>query len=71
MPDNRAYYLIGKCYDALENNQKAKEYYILATKGSSAPAPVRYYNEQPSDYIYYQGLAFYELGERDKAILFI
>lgn len=68
VPDNRAYYLIGKCYDALENNQKAKEYYILATKGSSAPAPVRYYNEQPSDYIYYQGLAFYELGERDKAI---
>ena len=36
-------------------------------KGSSVPEPVRYYNDQPSDYIYWQGLAFRELGEEEKA----
>ena len=31
------------------------------------PESVRYYNDQPSDYIYYQGLALHALGLDDKA----
>lgn len=54
---------MGKCFKALGNAEKAKEYFTLAAAGSCIPAPVRYYNDQPSDYIYYQGLAFYELGD--------
>lgn len=63
VPDNKAYYLIGKCLKAIGNDEKSKEYFTFAASGSSTPAPVRYYNDQPSDYIYYQGLAFYELGD--------
>lgn len=67
VPDNKAYYLIGKCFSALADDEKAKAHFTLAAAGSSVPAPVRYYNDQPSDYIYYQGLAFAELGRRADA----
>lgn len=67
VPDNKAYYLIGKCYKALGDSEKTAEYFTLAAQGSSIPAPVRYYNDQPSDYIYYQGLAFAELGKKNDA----
>lgn len=63
VPDNKAHYLIGKCFKALGNPEKATEHFTLAAAGSFVPEPVRYYNDQPSDYIYYKGLAFYELGD--------
>lgn len=67
VPDNKAHYLIGKCFKALGRDEKAKEHFILTAAGSSAPAAVRYYNDQPSDYIYYQGLAFAEFGRKADA----
>lgn len=67
VPDNKAFYLIGKCFGALGNTAESKKYFELAATGSSIPAPVRYYNDQPSDYIYYQGLALYELGDIENA----
>ncbi len=67
VPDNRAHYLIGICYKNLGENDLANKYFTLATAGSSVPEPVRYYNDQPSDYIYYQGLAYFELGKIDLA----
>lgn len=36
-------------------------------EGSQIPAPVLYYNDQPSDYIYYQGLALLALGKEAAA----
>ena len=67
VPDNKAHYLIGKCFKSLGDAEKAKEHFILAAQGSNIPAPVRYYNDQPSDYIYYQGLAFAELSRKADA----
>ncbi len=67
VPDNRAHYLMGLACRALGDTEKAAEYFTLATAGSQTPEPVRYYNDQPSDYIYYQGLAFHALGEDEKA----
>ena len=67
VPDNKAHYLIGICYKNLGDSNKANEYFTLATSGSTVPEPVRYYNDQPSDYIYYQGLAHFQLGEIDLA----
>ena len=63
VPDNRAHYLIGRCFAALGEREEAEEHLRAATVGSQIPAPVRYYNDQPSDYIYYQGLAFAALGD--------
>ncbi len=67
VPDNQAYYLMGRAYRVLGNETKAKDCFEKATRGSQTPEPVRYYNDQPSDYIYYQGLAFAALGNREMA----
>ena len=67
VPDNRAYYTMGCAYRMLKNEAKAKECFMKAALGSQVPQPVRYYNDQPSDYIYYQGLAYAALGETEKA----
>ena len=67
VPDNRAYYCMGRAYRLLGNLSKAAECFTRASEGSQVPEPVRYYNDQPSDYIYYQGLAFHELGNDESA----
>ena len=59
--------VIGTYRNYSEIIEKSKEYFALAAVGSSEPSPVRYYNDQPSDYIYYQGLAYAELGDAEKA----
>ena len=67
VPDNQAHYLMGKACQGLGALSEAEKYFRLATSGSQTPEPVRYYNDQPSDYIYWQGLAFLELQEPEKA----
>ena len=58
---------MGCALRALNEEEKAAECFHLAAAGSQIPEPVRYYNDQPSDYIYYQGLAFAALGDMEKA----
>ena len=67
VPDNRAYYVIGCAYRMMKDEGRAKACFEKATAGSQMPEPVRYYNDQPSDYIYYQGLAYAALGDLEKA----
>ena len=67
VPDHRAWYLMGCARRMMGDKEKARECFEKATEGSPIPEPVRYYNDQPSDYIYYQGLAFAALGETEKA----
>lgn len=67
VPDNRAYYLIGCAYRMMGDETKAAACFTEAASGSQVPEPVRYYNDQPSDYIYYQGLAFHALGKEESA----
>ena len=68
VPDNRAHYLIGCALRQLGEEAQAAEAFRKATAGSQTPEPVRYYNDQPSDYIYWQGLAFRALGQEEKAL---
>ena len=67
VPDNRAYYVMGCARRAAGDEAAARELFEKAAAGSRTPEPVRYYNDQPSDYIYYQGLAFRALGEEAEA----
>jgi tetratricopeptide (TPR) repeat protein len=46
---------------------KAKEYLLKATVGSSEPVQAFFYNDQQPDKIFYQGLAWRELGDENKA----
>ncbi len=66
-PDHRAYYEMGRCLRALGDAEGAQACFRRASAGGCVPAPVRYYNDQPSDYIYYQGLAFCALGQPARA----
>lgn len=66
--DNEAYYYLGIAYDMLNEIDKAKEYWQLATLGDTQPSSVLYYNDQPSDYIFYQGLANEKLGNMAGAL---
>ncbi len=68
VPDNRAHYLMGMACRHMGREEQATAWLRKATAGSSVPEPVRYYNDQPSDYIYWQGLAFRALGEEEKAL---
>ena len=68
VPDNRAYYLMGCAYKALGNSSEAMRCFARASEGSREPELVRYYNDQPSDYIYWQGLAFHALGNTESAM---
>ena len=52
----------------LNEIDKAKEYWQLATLGDTQPSSVLYYNDQPSDYIFYQGLANEKLGNMAGAL---
>ena len=64
--DNRIHYYMGQAYHLLGQEEKARQYLELAASGGQVPAPVLYYNDQPSDYIFYQGLACRALGrEKD------
>ena len=67
VPDNQAYYLMGRAYRVLGNESQTKDCFEKAALGSQTPEPVRYYNDQPSDYIYWQGLAFHALGNDEMA----
>ena len=62
VPDNEAHYYMGLAYKQLGETGKAEEYFRLAASGPQEPGSVLYYNDQPSDFIYYQGLANLELG---------
>jgi tetratricopeptide (TPR) repeat protein len=60
--DNETYYYMGEAYRMLGDMDKSKHYLELATEGDVTPHSVLYYNDQPSDYIYYQGMAYVSLG---------
>ncbi len=67
VPDHRAFYLMGMAARGQGNEEEATLFLKKATAGNQFPEPVRYYNDQPSDYIYWQGLAFHALGMDDQA----
>lgn len=65
--DNQAYYYMGIIYEAMGRQDEARAYYEKALSGSSEPSRVLYYNDLPSDYIFYQGLAYGKLSMPEKA----
>lgn len=67
VPDNQMHYYMGLTYHMLGDEEKSAEYFARAAAGPQEPEPVLYYNDQPSDYIFYQGLAKRALGREAEA----
>jgi len=65
--ENDFHYLLGCCYEALGQEDKARAYWEEATKGPQEPAAAMYYNDAKPDKIFYQGLALLKLGRKDEA----
>ena len=65
--ENEFYYLLGCCYDAIGQTDKARECWEEATKGPQEPAAAMYYNDAKPDKIFYQGLALLKLGRKGEA----
>lgn len=65
--ENLQYYLLGCSYMKVNNCQKAIECFEKASEGLSEPASVMYYNDQPPETIFCQGLALKKLNRLDQA----
>jgi tetratricopeptide (TPR) repeat protein len=65
--ENEIHYYKGMAYKGLKDTKRAKGYFLKATIGSSEPVQAFFYNDQQPDKIFYQGLAWRELGNENKA----
>ena len=65
--ENRQNYLLGVCYEALGDMTQANEYFQKASIGICEPASAVYYNDQPPETIFYQGMALMKLRRTDEA----
>ena len=55
-------YYLGLVYEELGNEVSAKECFKKASHGIAEPASAMYYNDQPPETIFYQGMALERLG---------
>ena len=65
--ENDIYYYLGEVYAQTGRQEMARQAWQRAAAGELEPAGMMYYNDQPPEMIYYQGLALERLGEREKA----
>lgn len=65
--ENNIYYYLGFACRGLGDEEQAHQHFERASVGLSEPTSAMYYNDQPPDMIYYQGLAWRELGYLDAA----
>lgn len=66
--ENNVNYFIGCGYMLLGDKDKASEYLKSASIGLDEPASAMFYNDQPPEMIFYQGLALQKLGDSSAAI---
>lgn len=61
--------LLGIAYERSGEPAKANEYFVKASTGLSQPQSAVYYNDQPPETIFCQGLALLKLGKANEADL--
>ena len=65
--ENEVYYWLGLARMLHGEKQEAEAAWQHASCGLSEPAPAIYYNDQPPESIFYQGMALERLGSHEKA----
>ena len=63
--ENHIYYYLGCAHEGLQEYDQAKQCFALASLGLAEPASAMFYNDQPPDMIFYQGMAWLKL-QNDK-----
>jgi tetratricopeptide (TPR) repeat protein len=65
--DNDIWYLLGVCAQQQDDGAEARRCFTLATLGDSTLDAGRYYNDQPVDYLFWQGMALRKLDDETRA----
>ena len=65
--ENHVHYLTGCAYEALGDHDQATAYFQKAATGLSEPTSAMFYNDQPPDMIFYQGLARQKMEQSNEA----
>lgn len=65
--ENRQYYYLGLIHEQLGELSEAERCFKIAACGISEPASAMYYNDQPPESIFYQGLALEKLQNHREA----
>ena len=65
--ENHIHFFLGQAYEGLGSDEPAKVHFEKASAGSIDPTSAMYYNDQPPDMIFYQGMAHAALGAHDRA----
>ena len=67
VPENDVFYYLGLAHELCGDEATSRQYYEAASRGSFEPASPKYYNDQPPESIFYQGLAHEKLDHRELA----
>lgn len=59
--ENDIYYYLGCAYEAMGKHQEANDSYRVASQGLDEPTSAMFYNDQPPEMIFYQGMAWLKL----------
>jgi tetratricopeptide (TPR) repeat protein len=65
--ENNIYYYLGCAYAGMGQSEQAKSYFSVAAQGLDEPASAMFYNDQPPDMIFYQGMAWLALQNAKEA----
>ncbi|MNJ51484.1 Tetratricopeptide repeat protein [compost metagenome] len=65
--ENNIYYYLGSAYEGLGRGDEAVQCWSKASMGLEEPASAMYYNDQPPEMIFYQGMAWNKLGNEKEA----
>lgn len=65
--ENNIFYYMGCAYEGAGDRERATEWFARAAVGLSEPSSAMFYNDQPPDMIFYQGLALQKLGQTAEA----
>src|SRR5258706_9242690 len=65
--ENNIHYYLGCAFERLGLTEKATTYFHAASQGHEEPTSAMFYNDQPPDMIFYQGLAWLKLGNAKEA----
>jgi tetratricopeptide (TPR) repeat protein len=65
--ENDLHYYLGCAHEGLGQGGPAQTCFEKAAQGSGRPNPAMYYNDQPPDMMFYQGLALEKLGREEQA----
>lgn len=65
--ENHVHYYLGCAHEGLGHEELAQDCFRSASRGLEEPTSAMFYNDQPPDMIFYQGLAWLKLGSRKEA----